>query len=160
MINMAVAAPQITLPSFLHIEEIQANEELRLEIQNVASAWRDISREEIALCSDVNTRELYGRVERVNGAAIKKCRWVKKFLHKFSILICSGFDLEIKGFAFIKPITLGDRTFIHLNLLSTDPKNLFRESRIEKVGTFLIQSLFQKCRDEGFAGIYTHPSSK
>lgn len=113
-------------------------------------------------------RAMYEASEKVNRVSFQRAGRVANFKSTFSIEICYGEDLEIKGFAFIKPIRLpiqenpdassqSSESFLHLNYLSTDPHNLDRTTPWKGVGTHLIQSLFQKCVDEGFQGIFVEP---
>ena len=135
----------------LHVEELTTNEETRREIQLLARSWQTLSIEKLDSATTDLEGQTYAAARTVNLVSFQRASRIANFTRTFSVVVCYGMDLNIRGFAFIKPLALpiqrnvdipsqSSQNFLHLNYLSSDPKILCEKNRMER--KWLLYRLF------------------
>jgi hypothetical protein len=152
----------------IHVEQLNTNTETRLEIRSLACSWKTLSVEKLSLATTDLERKMYEAAKRVNLVASQRTFRISYFTHTFSLVVCYGLDLNIRGFAFVKSIMLPKKKsealppehaqrFLHLNYLASDPKILFDKTEWKGIGASIVHFLFEKCIREKFSGIFVEP---
>ncbi|MBS0625145.1 MAG: hypothetical protein JSS32_03760 [Verrucomicrobia bacterium] len=145
----------------LYVEEAPGtNEEVRSEVAKIARSWQLYSAEKMAEVDDQHMKSVYDAAEKVNRVTYQRADLrATNYRKTFTAFLCHDDALELKGFALTSEIELPKRQkkFIHLNYLSTDPKNLFILNRIKGIGPSLVTFLKSKSVREGYGGIFVEP---
>jgi hypothetical protein len=154
----------------IYVEELNASEEMRLELKALSHTWSVLAIERLNSTKSESEIQTYNAARIVNLVTFQRTCRITNFKRTFSSVICYGIDLNIRGFALVKPIMLpieksGARSrehpkrFVHLNYLSSDPNILFDKREWKGIGFSLIHFLFEKCIRENFAGVFVEPLS-
>lgn len=150
----------------LSIEEIPANDEIRLVLKSLSNAWMKIADHKLSYARTDLERRVFWAARKVNLVVFQRAKRVTNFQKVFTVVTCTGSDNTILAYALIKTIVLpleiggksdGIRPFIHLNYLATDPENLCSHSRIPGLGSSLIDYLKIKSLRDQFLGIIVEP---